>query len=110
MELCDRPISQQEVLSIINLLKNNKSPGMDGLTAEFYKVFATVLAPFLHEVFVESLNEGSLPPTMTQGPTTLTPKPNKECLLIDNWHHIGLLNNDSKSSKNTQNGPKFHHS
>ncbi len=35
-DLCDRPITLTEVESIKNL-KVNKSPGVDGLTSEFYQ-------------------------------------------------------------------------
>lgn len=45
-ELCDMPISAEEVIKAINHLKNNKSPGTDGLTGEFYKLLADDLAPF----------------------------------------------------------------
>lgn len=38
----------------------------------------------------------SFPTTVTQGLTTLIPKPNKDKLLIDNWRPICLLNNDYK--------------
>lgn len=70
---------QQVVQSTINLLRNNKSPGTDSLTAEFHEVFATELACFCVK---ESLNEESLPPTMTQGLTTLIPKLTKTIYLI----------------------------
>lgn len=45
-ESCDKPISPLEVQQSINQLKNNKSPGSDGLTAEFYKSFIEELTPF----------------------------------------------------------------
>ena len=75
-------------------LKNNKSPGVDGITSEFYKLFSEV-APFLFEVFLESIKNNVLPPTMSQGLITLIPT-NKEVLLIDNWCPICLHNNDYK--------------
>lgn len=96
MELCDKPITLVEIKDAIHLLKTNKSPGTDGLTSELYKAFVDELAPFLYEVFVESLEKEHLPTTMTQGLTTLIPKPNKDTLLIDNWRPICLLNNDYK--------------
>lgn len=33
---------------------------------------------------------------MCQGLITLLPKPNKDCLLLDNWRPITLINNDAK--------------
>ncbi|CAM5167271.1 unnamed protein product [Natator depressus] len=38
-----------------------KSPGMDGLTVEFYRVFWDVLGPDLVTVWAESLESGVLP-------------------------------------------------
>lgn len=77
-ELCDMPISAEEVIKAINHLKNNKSPGTDGLTREFYKLFADDLAPFLLKMFNESIINQCLPPTLTQGLITLIPKPKKK--------------------------------
>ncbi len=44
-------ITEQQVASAINWLNNGKSPGLDELTAEFYKHFVSVLAPILVVVF-----------------------------------------------------------
>lgn len=52
---CDKPITIKEILDSINHLKNNKSPGTDGLISEFYKSFAQKMAPFLLHVFNESI-------------------------------------------------------
>lgn len=95
-EFCNCPITLKEVIDSISSLKNNKSPGVDGLTSEFYKSFSKELAPFLLQVFCESIAKGALPPTLTQGLITLIPKPKKDILLIDNWRPISLLNNDYK--------------
>ena len=40
-----------EIVKAINAYKNNKSPGNDGITAEFYKHFANELALILVEVY-----------------------------------------------------------
>uniref|UniRef100_A0A669D202 Reverse transcriptase domain-containing protein n=1 Tax=Oreochromis niloticus TaxID=8128 RepID=A0A669D202_ORENI len=93
---CDSPLTVEEVCNSISALKANKSPGTDGLTAEFYKSFSYLLAPFLLQVFTESIENNTLPPTLTQGLLTLIPKPNKDLLFIDNWRPISLLNNDYK--------------
>uniref|UniRef100_A0A3Q3BIJ9 Reverse transcriptase domain-containing protein n=1 Tax=Kryptolebias marmoratus TaxID=37003 RepID=A0A3Q3BIJ9_KRYMA len=95
-ESCDKPIILQEIICAIENLKSNKSPGPDGLTSELYKTFSKQLAPFLQELFLECINNESLPPTLTQGLITLIPKPKKDLLFIDNWRPICLLNNDYK--------------
>lgn len=94
--LCDAPISLSEITESINNLKINKSPGVDGLSAELYKVFKQKLAPFLHKMFLESIEKTTLPPSLCQGLITLIPKPNKDHLLIENWCPICLLNSDYK--------------
>ncbi len=93
---CDGNISTDEIIESIEALKNNKSPGTDGLTAEFYKSFADDLAPFLLKTFLESITSETLPPSLSQGLITLIPKPKKDILLIDNWRLICLLNCDYK--------------
>ena len=95
-DYCDTPLTLAEVADSVARLKNNKSPGTDGLTAELYKAFSEHLAPFLLQVFTESIENDSLPPSLTQGLVTLIPKPKKDPLLIDNWRPICLLNNDYK--------------
>ena len=39
MSFCDRPISLEEISYSLQQLSNNKTPGSDGFTAEFYKFF-----------------------------------------------------------------------
>lgn len=95
-DLCDLPLSQTEIHNSIGLLKDNKSPGTDGLSSEFYKTFSQQMAPFLLQVFNESLSSSTLPTSMTQGLITLIPKPRKDPLYINNWRPICLLNNDYK--------------
>lgn len=81
-EFCDDPICLEEVLNAIEYLKNNRSPGVDGLTAEFFKTFAEQLAPFILEMLIESICKGTLPPTLTQGLISLIPEPHKDHFLI----------------------------
>ena len=50
-KLCEAEICLDEIIKAINSQKNNKSPGNDGLTAEFYKQFLNELAPILLEVY-----------------------------------------------------------
>lgn len=48
---------------------------------DFYKTFSEPLAPFLAEVYTESILKLSLPPNFTQGGIALIPKAKKDPLL-----------------------------
>ncbi len=45
---CVSEIMELEIGTAIDQLKNGKSPGIDGLSADFYKVFKAVLCPILN--------------------------------------------------------------
>ena len=49
--LCEAEISLDETINAINSQRNNKSPGNDGLTAEFYKHFSNDIAPMLLDLY-----------------------------------------------------------
>lgn len=83
-------------INCIDSLKDNKAPGNDGITGEFYKCFKQVVAPFLAGLFEEALDKEELPHTLRQRLIKLIPKQKKDELNIENWRPIGLLNNDAK--------------
>lgn len=49
-QMCDSDISVNEIKVAIEQTKNDKSPGLDGLTNEFDKAFSDILAPILWKV------------------------------------------------------------
>ena len=51
VNLCKAEISLDEITKSINSEANNKPPGNDGLTAEFYKHFSNELASVLLDVY-----------------------------------------------------------
>ncbi|CAM2097879.1 unnamed protein product [Caretta caretta] len=55
------PLTLAEFSEALHHMPTNKSPGMDGLTVEFYRVFWDVLGPDLVTVWAESLQSGVLP-------------------------------------------------
>ncbi|KAL1915023.1 uncharacterized protein VTP21DRAFT_7728 [Calcarisporiella thermophila] len=58
-EKLEEPISEEEVRRAIRLAPKNKSPGPDGITAEFYRAFEDELAPTIQLLFNEALTMDS---------------------------------------------------
>lgn len=89
-------ITQKEIETAINQLNENKSPGHDGLTPEFYKTFRTEISPILALVYNNILLKNELPKSMTLGLITLIYKNKGENSNLKNWRPISLLNLDYK--------------
>ena len=80
----------------LKLFHKNKSPGIDGLSAELYLKFWDHLGPLLLKVYEESFELGILPENMRVGVITLLKKKNKNRLNLENWRPITLLPVDYK--------------
>ena len=93
---CEGSLTYAECRKVLDTFKNNKSPGNDGLTAEFYKKFW----PLLGTLMVDSLNaafaDGKLANSQRQAIIRLIEKKNKDKRFVENWRPISLLNVDYK--------------
>ena len=58
--MLDEPINLEECYETLKKFKSNKSPGNDGITADFYKKFWPLIGFTLLESFQESIREGGL--------------------------------------------------
>lgn len=51
-------LSEEEILVVLKKMKNNKSPGSDGFTVEFFKFFYNDLKVFIRKAINEGYREG----------------------------------------------------
>ncbi|CAM2117763.1 unnamed protein product [Caretta caretta] len=89
------PLTLAEFSEALRCMPTNKSPGMDGLTVEFYRVFWDILGPDLVTVWSESLQSGVLPLSCRQAVFALLLKKG-DLRDLRNWRSVSLLNTDYK--------------
>ena len=92
----DALFSLEELKSSIKAIQSNKAPGPDGLPMEFLKKFIDKLSPLLLSMLNESLENGLLPPTLTQASIVLLLKSGKDPALCSSYRPLSLLNADVK--------------
>lgn len=89
-------ITEMEIRDVIKRLKNNKSPGVDGLPGEFYKCFVDDLAPILTKLFRYSLSKDNPPDTWSQTIISVIHKEGKDPTQCEGYRPISLICNDQK--------------
>ena len=95
-DLCEGNISEIEVKEVIKNMKNNRTPGNDGIPVEFYKIFWKEIGPFLLRSLNEAFDKEKLSITQRQSIITCNPKGNKPKEFMKNWRPISLQNVDYK--------------
>lgn len=71
-------------------MQNNKAPGTDGFPVEFFKRFQDKLSPLLHAVYKESLQHGTLPPTLRQASMSHLLKNDKDPVLCSSYRPLSF--------------------
>ena len=90
---CEGILLEDECLRALKELKNCKSPGTDGLSAEFYKFCWTETVPISWEASTTPSKPERSPLAKDAGSF---PKKNKDKSLLENLRPISLLNIDHK--------------
>ena len=96
IENMNRPITSNEIDTVIKNLPTNKSPGPDGFTGEFYQTFREELTPILLKLFQKIAKEGTHPNSFYEATITLIPKLDKDTTKRENYRQISLMNIDAK--------------
>ena len=91
----------EECRNVLETFEDNKSPGEDGFTAEFYKDFFDLLGTDLINSLNQAFEVGELSISQQRGVITLIPKEDYDLLDLQNWRPITLFNTDYKITSKT---------
>ena len=94
--VCEGRLTLTECFKSLHSFQNNKSPGNDGLTVEFYTAFWESLGELLVDSLSCSYDRGELSNSQKQAIITLIEKKDKDKRKISNWRPISLINVDTK--------------
>ena len=92
----EKDLTINELKGALTSFADNKSPGEDGLTKEFYQTFFDLLCKDLLDSYNEAFCKGSLSVSQKRGTITLIPKEDENLTELKNWRPISLLNIDYK--------------
>ena len=96
MMICEGLLTCVECFEALKKFPNGKSPGNDGLTAEFYKTFWNLLGQQLTDSLNYSFEHSELSTSQKQAIIKLIDKKDRDRRYIKNWRPISLLNVDMK--------------
>ena len=93
---CESVVRENECYIALKDFKNDKTPGTDGLSAEFYKFLWPELCTEMIASFNYAFQTGTLSISQKRGIISLIPKKNKDKAILENLRPISLLNVDYK--------------
>ena len=94
--LIDAVITKDELTLAVHSFATEKMPGPDGLTTELYQVVWTEIVDYYFDAISYSLERGYLHISARRGILMLTPKKDRDLLLIKNWRPLTMLSIDYK--------------
>ena len=94
--ICEGELTLEECSAALLSMKNEKSPGSDGLSTNFYKKYWHLIGPHVVASLNFAFRSGSLSTEQSRGVISLILKPGKESDKLENYRPITLLNTDYK--------------
>jgi hypothetical protein len=88
-------LTAEELQAAVLGLKSGRAPGIDGLPADFYKSFWSLIGGDVGDVLRDSLASGCLPLSCRRAVITLLPKKG-DLQQLKNWRPVSLLCTDYK--------------
>ena len=79
---CEGEITLAECTKALSMMQNNKSPGSDALTTEFYRTFWDIISTYVVNSFNYAFNTENLSICQRQGIISLIPKKKKDNLYL----------------------------
>ena len=93
-DTCEGAVSTRT--NSLKQFRNNKTPGSDGFTIEFYRFFWNAIGPIMVDSFNYAFEIGEMAISQKRGIISLIPKKDKDKKYLKNWRPISLLNSDYK--------------
>lgn len=94
-------LTYKEISNTLYNMKSDKSPGISGFTAEFFKIFWKQLGHFVLRSLNLGFQTGELSITQRQGLITCIPKEDKSNIFLKNWRPLTLLDVGYKIASGT---------
>ncbi len=92
---CEGLVTKKECFNVIQKMKPNKSPGIDGLPVEFYKTFWYLIGDLLVDSYNEAFEKGRLSDSQNRSILSLIFKKGDR-FLLKNYRPISLSTTDYK--------------
>ena len=93
---CEGQITIEECVKALDTFDTGKTPGNDGIPAEFYKIFWNSVGDLMTEVFNHSFELGQMSNSQKEAIITLIDKKGRDRMFLENLRQISLINVDSK--------------
>ena len=94
--LCENDLTEDELLISLKSMQNNKTPGNDGLTKEFYETFWNEIKYVFLKSLKQAKEKGQLSISERHAVIKLIGKKYRDKRYIKNWRPLSLLNADTK--------------